>query len=88
MPAATSSIDTLIIGGGWSGLISALRLSQAGRKVLLIEARTRAGGRAFTHTWDENTGLKDDRTASSGGKDKWAADFGEFREAEGEPRDS
>lgn len=74
MAATSSSIDTVILGGGWSGLLSALRLSQAGRKVVILEARQRIGGRAFTHTWDKETGLNDDRTSDS---KEWAADFGE-----------
>ncbi|KDN37658.1 amine oxidase [Tilletiaria anomala UBC 951] len=48
-------VDTLIIGGGWAGLIAATRLSHAGKKVILLEARERIGGRAFTHTWTPET---------------------------------
>ncbi|KAN0060139.1 hypothetical protein ACQY0O_008113 [Thecaphora frezii] len=49
--------DVLVIGAGWSGLAAALRLSQAGRKVIVLEARPRIGGRAFTHSWNDATSL-------------------------------
>lgn len=52
-------LDVLIIGAGWSGLSAALKLSQAGRKVAILEARERIGGRAFTHTWNDKTDLND-----------------------------
>ncbi|MGB7338744.1 MAG: FAD-dependent oxidoreductase [Phototrophicaceae bacterium] len=38
----------VIIGGGLSGLIATWQLSQAGVGVVLLEARNRFGGRAFT----------------------------------------
>lgn len=47
---------TLVIGAGWSGLIAALRLAEAGRRVTVIEARERIGGRAFTHEFDAGEG--------------------------------
>lgn len=40
--------DVIIIGAGASGLIAAHDLSASGKKVLLLEARARVGGRAFT----------------------------------------
>ncbi|SPO25245.1 related to FMS1 - polyamine oxidase, converts spermine to spermidine [Ustilago trichophora] len=77
--AATSNtiIDVLIIGAGWSALSAALKLSQAGRKVAILEARQRIGGRAFTHTWTEKTDVNDNsRTvACPSGNDFWC-DFG------------
>jgi monoamine oxidase len=40
--------DVVVIGGGVAGLAAAGRLAQAGRKVILLEARARLGGRIHT----------------------------------------
>jgi monoamine oxidase len=40
--------DVLVIGGGVAGLAAAGRLTEAGRRVILIEARARLGGRVHT----------------------------------------
>lgn len=75
--AAGQILDVLIIGAGWSGLSAALKLSQAGRKVAILEARERIGGRAFTHTWSDKTDAHDNSrtTASPSSSDYWC-DFG------------
>ena len=44
--------DTIIIGAGAAGLITALELAKAGKKVLALEARNRIGGRCFTFSGD------------------------------------
>jgi monoamine oxidase len=40
--------DALIVGGGVAGLAAASRLASMGRKVVLLEARARLGGRVHT----------------------------------------
>ncbi|KAF7976022.1 hypothetical protein HWV62_8040 [Athelia sp. TMB] len=42
------SFNTIVIGAGWAGAVAARHLSSAGRSVLVLEARERVGGRAFT----------------------------------------
>lgn len=70
-------LDALIIGAGWSGLTSALQLSKAGKKVLCLEARKRIGGRAFTHSWNDDTPMdNNERTLINNEKGGYAVDFG------------
>ncbi len=47
---APSDVDVVIIGAGSAGLHAAQRLQQLGKKVVVLEARGRIGGRAFTDT--------------------------------------
>ena len=41
-------VDVIIVGGGLAGLSAAQTLVKAGRRVLVLEARSRAGGRVWT----------------------------------------
>ncbi len=55
--AATATPDVLVIGAGGAGLTAAKQLTSSGASVLVLEARDRIGGRAFTDTslgvpWD------------------------------------
>lgn len=70
--------DALVIGAGWSGLMASLKLAQAGKRVIVLEARTRIGGRAFTHSWDDGTALDDNSRTTSIEDDtrKHTVDFG------------
>ena len=49
--AQTSNPDVVIVGGGMAGMIAAYTLRDAGVSFVVLEARDRIGGRAFTdHT--------------------------------------
>lgn len=48
MRRAVPCFDVIVIGAGAAGLAAAKELVQAGRSVLLLEARDRIGGRIFT----------------------------------------
>jgi monoamine oxidase len=55
--ATTATPDVLVIGAGGAGLTAAKELMKSGISVLVLEARDRIGGRAFTDTslgvaWD------------------------------------
>ena len=42
----TTDVDVVVVGGGFSGLIAAYDLQQAGFKTILLEAKNRIGGRS------------------------------------------
>ncbi len=67
-----TDVDFCVVGAGFAGLTAALRLKQAGRSVVLLDARDRIGGRTFTETRADGTwidravrGSAPARTASS-----------------------
>ncbi len=55
------TVDTIVVGAGVAGLSAARLLARAGRRVVVLEARERVGGRVFT---DRTDGHVTDRGAS------------------------
>lgn len=45
----TIEADVCVVGGGYAGLTAARRLAQAGKSIVVLEARDRVGGRIWTH---------------------------------------
>src|SRR3954451_24979456 len=54
--------DVAIVGGGLAGLTAARNLVKAGHSVIVLEARTRVGGRTFNHR------LPDGQAVEAGGE--------------------
>jgi len=48
--AFAADVDVVVIGAGAAGIAAAHNLRAAGRKAIILEARSRIGGRAFTDT--------------------------------------
>ena len=46
--AAAADIDVVVIGAGAAGIAAAQALQSAGKRAVVLEARSRVGGRAFT----------------------------------------
>jgi monoamine oxidase len=49
--------DVCIIGAGFAGLVAGYKLKQAGKSVVVLEARDRVGGRVFTEVLPDGTPL-------------------------------
>ncbi len=57
IPPMDKNGHVIILGAGVSGLAAAYQLQKKGIRYTLLEARNRIGGRIFTHTIDEATGM-------------------------------
>jgi len=44
-----NAADVVVVGAGFAGLTAARRIAQAGKSVLVLEARDRVGGRVWNH---------------------------------------
>lgn len=51
LPEKTRTVDTVIVGAGFAGAVAGRELSAAGREVLILEGRDRAGGRTQVKDW-------------------------------------
>lgn len=49
----TQQADAVVVGAGYAGLVAARTLARAGKKVVIIEARDRVGGRAWSVRWSD-----------------------------------
>ncbi len=67
-----------MVGAGFAGLTAALRLKQAGRSVVLLEARDRIGGRTFTETRADGTWIDRGGAWVGPGQDRILALMSEF----------
>ncbi len=47
--------DVCVVGAGYAGLTAALRVTQAGRSAIVLEARDRVGGRVWTERRSDGT---------------------------------
>jgi monoamine oxidase len=54
---ANGDYETVVVGGGAAGVAAARRLHEAGVKCLIVEARSRLGGRAWTVAGPSGAGL-------------------------------
>lgn len=54
--------DVLIVGAGFAGLSAAREITEAGKKVIVLEARDRVGGRVVNHS------IGDDKIVEAGGQ--------------------
>ena len=59
-PADGTRVETIIVGGGYTGLSTALHLAERGRSVAVLEAREPGWGAAGRNGGQVNAGLKDE----------------------------
>src|SRR5437773_1630096 len=63
--AGIATFDVIVIGAGFAGLSAASRLASRGARVLVLEARSRLGGRATAFTDRETGELVDSQPADA-----------------------
>ena len=73
-----ADVDCCVVGAGFAGLTAALRLKQAGRSVVLLEARDRIGGRTFTEFLPDGTWIDRGGAWIGPGQDRIKALMAEF----------
>ena len=50
-----TTYDCIVVGAGYAGLVAAKTLADSGKQVLVLEARDRVGGRAWTKQHEDGT---------------------------------
>jgi monoamine oxidase len=73
-----ADVDYCVVGAGFAGLATALRLKQAGRTVAVLEARDRVGGRTFTVPRDDGSWIDRGGAWVGPGQDRIYALINEF----------
>lgn len=73
-----ADVDCCVVGAGFAGLTAALRLSQAGLAVSVLEARDRIGGRTFTEVRDDGVWIDRGGAWIGPGQDRIYALMAEF----------
>ena len=70
--------DYCVVGAGFAGLAAARRLQAAGKRVVLLEARDRAGGRVWNRSASDGTVVSVGGTWLGKGQDRMFALCREF----------
>ena len=73
-----TDVDYCVVGAGFAGLTAALRLTQAGPSVALLEARDRVGGRTFTEVREDGSWIDRGGAWVGPGQDRIYALMDEF----------
>ena len=56
--ALPEQVDVVVVGAGIDGLVAAREVARKGRSVLVVEARTRVGGRVLNHELSQGHGTE------------------------------